>query len=53
MAYADGETRGNSFATIPPVNPEQSTCFFCGRLFREKQQWVESLTRIRSKASGY
>jgi hypothetical protein len=32
MAYADGETRGYSFATIPPVNLEQSTCFlaeFC------------------------
>jgi hypothetical protein len=27
MAYADGETRGSLFATIPPVNLEQSNCF--------------------------
>jgi hypothetical protein len=53
MAYADGETRGNSFATIPPVNLEQSYSLRKGKLFREKQQWVEFLTRIRSKASGY
>jgi len=25
MAYADGETRGNSFATIPPGNLGQSS----------------------------